>query len=147
LITAPLALTLFGASIQYGWHWIVPTVALGLMNFSLVVGTNVAIVYAIDCYKPVGNEVVTAIFGYKSAIGFILSFYTNPWITAEGYLNAYGEMAGIAGFFFLLVIPMVIWGKSIRRSSLRWRATSYIRWHKDRDDLVIEDDEEETSQH
>ena len=33
-ITAPLALILYGLGIQYQWHWIVPTLGLGLRKSS-----------------------------------------------------------------------------------------------------------------
>jgi len=34
LITAPLGLVLYGCGIEYQWHWIVPTIALGLRKYS-----------------------------------------------------------------------------------------------------------------
>lgn len=80
IITMPLALLLYEAGIEHHLSWIVPTIGLGLINFSIVAGGNVAIVYAIDCYKPITNEVTTAILGYKSVVGFILSFYTNQLV-------------------------------------------------------------------
>ncbi|UZJ55695.1 hypothetical protein CBS101457_005015 [Exobasidium rhododendri] len=139
LISAPLALALFGAGIQNKWHWIVPTIGLGLLNFSVVGGTNIAIVYAVDVYKPIANEAITSILGYKAAIGFVLSFYTNPWIASQGYQNAYGEMAAISAGLLLFFLPLYIWGKRIRVSSMTWRATQYIKWDADRDDVVYEE--------
>jgi MFS family permease len=139
IITAPLALILYGVGIQHQLHWIVPTIGLGLINFSIVVGSNIGIVYAIDCYKPITAEVVTAILAYKSVLGFILSFYTNQWVMGEGYQHAFGEMAGISAAFLVLAIPLYIWGKNIRQSSLNWRFTRVIRWDQDRDDMVLEE--------
>jgi MFS family permease len=141
LISAPLALALFGAGIQHQWHWIVPTIGLGLINFSIVSGTNVAIVYAVDVYKPIANEALTAILAYKAAIGFLLSFYTNEWVARQGYQNAYGEMAAISAGLILFFLPLYYFGKRIRVSSLNWRATQYIKWHADRDDAIFEEDE------
>lgn len=141
IITSPLALALFGAGIQNHWHWIVPTIGLGLLNFSIVSGTNVALVYAIDCYKPISSEVVTAILGYKAAIGFLLSFYTNPWVASQGYQNAYGEMAAIASIIWLFVFVFYFFGKRIRLASLEWRALKYLAWHEDRDDAVLVEDD------
>lgn len=138
LISAPLALALFGAGIQHDMHWIVPTLGLGLLNFSIVCGTNVATVYAIDCYKPIATEAVTGVLAYKAAVGFLLSFYTNNWVAGQGYQLAYGEMAGISAALLLLVVPLYIWGKTIRQRSLEWRATKYIKWNQDRDDIVFE---------
>jgi MFS family permease len=35
LVTTPLALTLYGVGIEKGWHWIVPTIGLGLCELTL----------------------------------------------------------------------------------------------------------------
>ncbi|PWY97373.1 MFS general substrate transporter [Testicularia cyperi] len=138
IIAAPLSLVLYGAGIHFSWHWIVPTIGLGLLNFTVVAGTNVAMMYAVDCYKPITEEVVTAILGYKAFFGFLLSFYTNSWVTLEGYLKAYSEMAAISGAIILLALPMYIWGKRMRQASLNWTVFKVIQWNDDRDDLVLE---------
>ncbi|CAM1505631.1 Fc.00g112680.m01.CDS01 [Cosmosporella sp. VM-42] len=109
LITTPLALVLFGAGIEYQLHWICPTIGLGLLNFSITQATNICLVYVIDAYRPVAGEVSLAVLGFKSLFGFLLSFYTNPWIDATGYLDAYGAMAGIAAAVLLMWIPFYVW--------------------------------------
>jgi hypothetical protein len=74
------------------------------------------------------NSFILAVFG------FLLSFYTNPWIAKSGYANAFGAMAGISGCIILMWIPMYIWGGRIRQVTWGW---SFIRrlahWHKDRE--------------
>jgi MFS family permease len=139
LVASPLALVLYGGGVAHNWHWIVPTIGLGLINFGIVVGTNVALVYAIDSYKPIGNEVVTAILGYKAVVGFLFSFYTNPWIMEQGYMDAYGEMAGITALVVIFFVPFLFYGKTLRQKSLTWKATRYIRWNQDRDDVMVEE--------
>lgn len=87
LVTTPLALILYGVGIQKKLHWMCPTVGLGLckssfpscldeggfeltaclspVNFSIVQGTNVCLVYVIDAYRPVAGEVTLAVMGFK----------------------------------------------------------------------------------
>jgi hypothetical protein len=81
LITAPLALLLYGAGIQYRLHWICPTIGLGLckallsknyscanfaiVNFSIVQATNVSLVYTIDAYRPIAGEIVVTAMAFK----------------------------------------------------------------------------------
>lgn len=36
-----------------------------LVNFSIVQGTNVCLVYVIDAYRPVAGEVTLAVMGFK----------------------------------------------------------------------------------
>ncbi|KAF3010519.1 hypothetical protein E8E14_009823 [Neopestalotiopsis sp. 37M] len=133
LITAPLALILYGVGIEKQLHWICPTIGLGLLNFSISQGTNVCLVYVIDAYRPVAGEITLAVMGFKSMFGFLLSFYTNPWVEQAGYLNAYGAMAGIAAAVLIMWIPLYIWGKQIRHATWNWPILSYIHWEDDRE--------------
>ncbi|KAH8760912.1 major facilitator superfamily domain-containing protein [Hyaloscypha finlandica] len=133
LISTPLSLILYGVGIQNKLHWICPTVGLALLNFSIVQGTNVALVYTIDSYRPIAGEVTLTTMAFKSAFGFLLSFYTNPWIEQSGYVNAYGAMAGISAAVLIFWVPLYIWGKRVRHATWHWRVTSYVHWDEDRE--------------
>jgi len=133
LISTPLSLILYGVGIQNHLHWMCPTVGLALLNFSIVQGTNVALVYVIDAYRPIAGEVTLTTMGFKSAFGFLLSFYTNPWIEKSGYVNAYGAMAGISAAVLIMWVPLYIWGKRIRHATWNWGITSYVHWDDDRE--------------
>ncbi|KAF4950880.1 hypothetical protein FSARC_13080 [Fusarium sarcochroum] len=134
VFTTPLALVLYGVGIDHAWHWIVPTIGLGLLNFSIVQATNISLVYTIDSYRPVAGELAVTQHAFKSAFGFLLSFYTNPWIDESGYSNAFGAMAGISGSVLLLWIPMYIWGRRVRQSTWSWGFIErLVHWHKDRE--------------
>lgn len=65
--------------------------------------------------------------------GFLLSFYTNPWVEKSGYMDAFGAMAGISVAVLILWIPLYVWGKDIRHASWRWPILSYIHWEEDRE--------------
>ncbi|KUI54074.1 hypothetical protein VP1G_01427 [Cytospora mali] len=133
LITAPLAMILYGVGIQKKLHWICPTIGLGLVNFSIVQGTNIVLVYVIDAYRPVAGEITLTVMGFKSLFGFLLSFYTNPWVDEDGYQNAFGAMAGIAAAVIILWVPLYLWGRQIRHVTWSWPVVSYIHWHEDRE--------------
>ncbi|RYP00591.1 hypothetical protein DL764_006465 [Monosporascus ibericus] len=134
LVTTPLSLVLYGVGIGQRLHWMVPTLGLAFLNFSIVQGTNVTLVYAIDAYRPVAGEITVTQLAFKSAFGFLLSFYTNPWISESGYERAFGAMAGISGAVIIFWFPMYIFGKRIRRVTWSW---GFIRrlahWHEDRE--------------
>ncbi|KAH6888685.1 major facilitator superfamily domain-containing protein [Thelonectria olida] len=133
MITTPLALVLYGVGIQHQLHWIVPTIGLGLLNFSITQAASVSLVYVIDSYRPVAGEVSLAVLGFKSMFGFLLSFYTNPWINVSGYQNAFGAMAGIAAAVLVCWIPLYVWGKHIRHVTWHWPLVSYVYWDDDRE--------------
>ncbi|KAJ5995789.1 hypothetical protein N7481_002766 [Penicillium waksmanii] len=132
-ITGPLALALYGCGIHWKMHWIVPTIGIGLINFTITQATNVSLVYTIDSYRPVAGEVVVTQLAFKSAFGFLLGFYTNPWVDEDGYNVAYGEMAAICGAVLMLWVPLFIWGKQIREKSISWRVMRWAQWNTDRE--------------
>lgn len=133
LITGPLALVLYGVGIDKGLHWIVPTIGIGLINFTITQATNVSLVYTIDSYRPIAGEIVVTQLAFKSAFGFLLGFYTNPWVDKHGYAVAYGEMAAICGGVLLFWIPLFLWGKKLRQKTISWRIMKFVRWDVDRE--------------
>ncbi|KAJ5641161.1 hypothetical protein N7528_000786 [Penicillium herquei] len=132
-ITGPLALALYGCGIAYKMHWIVPTIGIGLINFTITQATNVSLVYTIDSYRPIAGEIVVTQLAFKSAFGFLLGFYTNPWVDKHGYNVAYGEMAAICGGVLIFWIPFFFWGKWIRQKTLSWRIMKWVQWDADRE--------------
>lgn len=68
LVTTPLSLTLYGVGIHHQLHWIVPTIGLGLLNFSVTQASCVCLVYVIDAYRPVAGEVSLAVLGFKGEV-------------------------------------------------------------------------------
>lgn len=69
-----------------------------------------------------------------AAFGFLLSFYTNPWIAKSGYQHAFGAMAGISAAILVMWIPFFIYGKRIRQSSLEWPIIKRtVKWSLDRE--------------
>ncbi|KAF5642015.1 transcription factor Pig1p [Fusarium sp. NRRL 52700] len=134
LIIAPLSLVLYGVGIDRSWHWIVPTIGLGLLNLAIVQATNVSLVYTIDSYRPVAGELAVTQLAFKSAFGFLLSFYTNPWIDKSGYANAFGAMAGISGAVILCWVPIYFWGRRIRHATWNWGyIENFVHWNVDRE--------------
>jgi len=65
MITAPLALILYGVGIQHKLPWIVATLGLGLLNFSIAQATNVSLVYVVDSYRPIAGETVVTQLAFK----------------------------------------------------------------------------------
>ncbi|KAK0384834.1 hypothetical protein NLU13_7312 [Sarocladium strictum] len=133
VICGPLALVLYGVGIEHKLHWIVPTIGIGLINFAITQATNVSLVYTIDCYRPIAGEIVVTQLAFKSAFGFLLGFYTNPWVQSAGYQTAYGIMGAICGGVLIMWIPLFFWGHKIRVATLNWGIMKYARWESDRE--------------
>ncbi|KAI0017930.1 major facilitator superfamily domain-containing protein [Xylariomycetidae sp. FL0641] len=134
LVTGPLSLILYGVGIEKQLHWICPVVGMGLINFTIVQAANISVVYMIDCYRPIAGEVTQTQYGFKSLFGFLLSFYTNPWIEKSGYLPAFGEMAAISFAVFSCFLVFYLYGKALRKSTWNWPILrSIAHWDEDRE--------------
>lgn len=127
------------------------------MSFAIAQGTNVSLVYIIDSYRPIAGETVVTQLAFKckspviegnnskqklsdsdnpltAAFGFLLSFYTNPWIELQGYARSFGAMAGICGAVLLLWVPLFFYGRRVRKATLQWEIIhNLMQWDKDRE--------------
>lgn len=70
IITGPLSLILYGLCIDKQTHWFVGCLGVSLVNFNVCAATNITMVYTIDCYKPIADEVVTTTLAFKAIVGF-----------------------------------------------------------------------------
>jgi hypothetical protein len=66
--------------------------------------------------------------------GFLLSFYTNPWIAKMGYAHAYGTMAGISAAVLVLWVVFFKYGKRIRVATHNAKYLQWVKWDIDRED-------------
>ncbi|KIX08807.1 uncharacterized protein Z518_03464 [Rhinocladiella mackenziei CBS 650.93] len=134
LVTGPLACVLYGVGIAKRLHWMCAVIGIGLVNFTVVQSNNISVVYILDSYRPIAGEVVVTQAAFKACFGFLLSFYTNPWVEQSGYAGAFGAMAGIVGGVLICFIPFYIFGARIRRASWRWPFIRKVaHWSEDRE--------------
>jgi len=68
-----------------------------------------------------------------ACLGFLLSFYTNPWIAKSGYSRSFGTMAGISGAVLIMFIPFYFFGKRIRHATIAWPIMKLVQWNDDRE--------------
>jgi hypothetical protein len=71
---------------------------------------------------------------FIAAFGFLISFYTNPWVQKSGYIEAFGILAGISGAVFICFVPFYLWGDYLRTSSWKWGfVKKFLHWNVDRE--------------
>ncbi|KAI9708382.1 MAG: hypothetical protein M1820_004086 [Bogoriella megaspora] len=126
LIAAPLGLLLYGVGIENKLHWMAPTLGLGFLSFAVAQGTNVSLAYIVDSYRPIAGETIVTQLAFKSCFGFLLSFYTNPWVDESGYSHAFGAMAGISAAVQVLWLLFFFVGKRVRRATINWKVIRYV---------------------
>ncbi|KAL2849854.1 major facilitator superfamily domain-containing protein [Aspergillus pseudoustus] len=133
MICYPGSLLLYGLGLYYKAHWMVPIIGIFLFSLSSSAAIGISVVYTIDSYRPIAGEVVVSQVALKSIITFLMSFYANPWVEKDGYAGAFGAMAGFTFFILVLWIPMYIWGKKIRHTTLKWHIMKIAHWDVDRE--------------
>jgi hypothetical protein len=75
----------------------------------------------IDSYYPVAPELLLLTNGLKQVFSFGFAYNGIPWITAMGYQNAFGTMAGIQVGVILFGVPLYYFGKRIKHKSANWK--------------------------
>ncbi|KEZ43093.1 hypothetical protein SAPIO_CDS4966 [Scedosporium apiospermum] len=65
MVLMPVSIILYGLGLNYQLHWIVPTIALGIFGFCLVIVGNVSLAYTVDAFRPIAGEVVVTQMGFK----------------------------------------------------------------------------------
>jgi len=160
LFTGPLSCLLYGFGFGKGLHWIVPTIGIGLVNFTVVQSNNIGLVYIIDSYRPIAGEVIITQSVFKgmflffsltpltslhfalltlpatqpAIFGFLLSFYVDSWIRKDGYVTVFSLFAGVSAAVFLSTAIFYVWGVQLRHISWRWRwVRQLVHWHADRE--------------
>ena len=74
------------------------------------------------------NSAIAAFFG------FLLGFYTNPWVQKDGYIGAFGAMGGIQAAVLLGFVPFYLFGSRWRTMSWKWPFIRRIaHWAEDRE--------------
>ncbi|KAF3925357.1 hypothetical protein ABW20_dc0109876 [Dactylellina cionopaga] len=131
LIISPVGLLVFGIGSARGWDWPRPYVGLGFIGFGWGCAGDIAMAYLVDCYPEMVIEGMVGVAVINNTLGMIFTFACSDFIAAAGTENSYIIIAVLQFFFTALSIPMIIWGKQIRR----WTTPSYRRFLEIRDGL------------
>jgi len=75
----------------------------------------------LDAYLPVGYDAILLVNMLKQLFAFGFSYGIIPWVTLDGYVGAFGAMAGIQCGLMLFGIPLYFYGKQIRHQSAGWK--------------------------
>ncbi|THX36089.1 MFS general substrate transporter [Aureobasidium pullulans] len=129
----PGGLLMYGLSLNHHTHWAVPVVGLAIINVGIVGGTTGTMAYIVDAYRPIAGECVVSVMAFKAAFAFLIAFYTNSWLTADGPAVVYGTLAGIVFAWLALALPLYIWGKQLRQKSLDWKFIRLVQWDLNRE--------------
>ena len=118
LIVLPIALGLYGASLEYHLHYMVLATANFLGGFATNSLTPVTVYYIVECFNGYAAESAAIMGVYRLAFSLTIPFFAPAWIERVGF----GWCLGMAAFFSLFaytgIILLIFKGSRIRQWSL-----------------------------
>ncbi|GMM27291.1 hypothetical protein DAMA08_000070 [Martiniozyma asiatica (nom. inval.)] len=110
---------LYGLGASYKEHWIVAMIGDSFIGFSMTTITSISFTYCCDCYPELENNSMIAVGILSNLIPIAFSFCVNIWLTNSGTKLVTWMCFLIAMFFNTSFIFLIIFGKSVRRSSIK----------------------------
>ena len=83
-LLAPVGVIVFGQCLSHKTTWAGPAVGYAMHSFGFTAVSNIAVTYAVDCYKDFDGEALVTIFVVRNVIAVVCSFYSNAWIAQDG---------------------------------------------------------------
>ncbi|XRM47097.1 hypothetical protein ABZX51_010098 [Aspergillus tubingensis] len=116
-LTMAGGLIMFGATIARGMHWIYPSIGGALFGFGLGSISDASLTLVIDSYRDITGDAFTGVAFMRNAISIGIPFAISPWLDRSGAQNMFIACGFISLAITLTIIPMVIWGKRMRRAT------------------------------
>ena len=118
-LLSPIGLGIFGASLEYHYHYMLLAFGTFLVGFSAVLSVPIIVNYVVECFINSATEVAVIMNVYRLALGLALPFFIEAWSDAVGK----GWLFGMAAFFSLfaaLLVALLAWkGRTLRRFTIR----------------------------
>lgn len=124
MIFSPVALGLFGATLEHHWHYMVLAFCVFIMNIADVICLPVVNAYVVEYFVDYAAEVTTILTFYRLIFGLCINFFLPAWTATVGIKWVYGMMA-----FFVIIAYSLTWilewkGPIIRKIALaRFKST------------------------
>jgi hypothetical protein len=127
----PAGLLMFGLPMARGMPWIISAVGCGVFGFSFAALGDIALTYAMDCYKEViffpilmllslihlhaleqviGDALIAVCF-VRNAFATIIALCLTDWISGMGLDGVFALSAALSFVLSATAIPMLIWGE------------------------------------
>ncbi|GAA82860.1 polyamine transporter [Aspergillus luchuensis IFO 4308] len=119
VIMLPIGLGLFGASLEYHYHWVLLALGFLLLTFGAISLLPVAMTYLCECFPNHVSEVSAGMGVWRLILGVLSAVFIAPWNDRVGP----GWLFGTAGLITLPafggVIVLMVWGRQVRQMGIR----------------------------
>ncbi|ANB10932.1 Hol1p [Sugiyamaella lignohabitans] len=118
LILTPAGLWMYGIGAAHQAPWPVIVIGYGFSTVGSTLGQSLPYTYIMDCYPRIGGDSMVTVILVRNIIGgFAFAYAITPWIATDGYQTTFIILGLLSIFFWLTCIPIIIFGKSLRRKT------------------------------
>ncbi|WYZ36304.1 hypothetical protein EsH8_XII_000054 [Colletotrichum jinshuiense] len=110
-------LVVYGVTLDRGMHWIYPSIGSAMFSFSMGAIMDICFTVVIDTYTDMTADCFVFITFIRNAITIPMPFGVVPWLDSMSLTRIFVICGCINSIIALLFIPLVIWGKAIRKAS------------------------------
>lgn len=122
-LTMTIGMFMFGITIANHVHWMVPTVGFAIVAFSYGAAGAITVTYVIDCYEKIVADAFIGIIVIRNGLSMMILFCFSPWVESIGLKNTFISGGCLTLIPIMLTVPLIIWGKDLRRRS----ASRYLK--------------------
>ncbi|PYH36232.1 polyamine transporter [Aspergillus neoniger CBS 115656] len=119
VIMLPIGLGLFGASLEYHYHWVLLALGFLLLTFGAISLLPVAMTYLCECFPNHVSEVSAGMGVWRLILGVLSAVFIAPWNDRVGPGWVFGSAGLITLPAFGGVIVLMVFGKKVRQMGVR----------------------------
>ncbi|KAG5358660.1 putative MFS-type transporter [Yarrowia sp. B02] len=116
-LTVTVGMFMFGISIAHNVHWMVPTVGFAIVAFGYGSCGAIIVTYLIDCYEKIVSDAFIGVVVIRNGMTMMILFCLSPWVKSIGLQNTFISGGCLSLISVLLTLPMIKYGKELRRRS------------------------------
>lgn len=117
-ITMPMGLFLYGWTLEYRVHWIVPLIGCGIIGFSMLLSVLPTENYLVDAYELHAASAIAAGVILRALFGAVFPLMGPPIYSSALHLGwGNSVLAFITIAFIPLLVLLMRYGERIRRGS------------------------------
>ncbi|GLA41447.1 hypothetical protein AnigIFM63309_009538 [Aspergillus niger] len=119
VIMLPVGLGLFGASLEYHYHWVLLALGFLLLTFGAISLLPVAMTYLCDCFPNYVSEVSAGMGVWRLILGLLSTVFITPWNNRVGPGWLFGSAGLITLPAFGGVMFLMVFGRQVRQMGFR----------------------------
>jgi MFS family permease len=107
-------LIIVGQTLEHRLHYAAIVMGWGMYVFGVMIASVAVTAYALDCYPNGAGEVSAFLNFARTAGGFSVGYFQQPWGAASGYGLSFGIQALIVGVATVVLTLIFIFGPRMR---------------------------------